>query len=57
MMSALATPAASVLTPFHARRARLLAQMQPGAVAVLPTAPEVARNSDSDYPYRHDSYF
>jgi Xaa-Pro aminopeptidase len=26
-------------------------------VAVLPTAPEVPRNSDSDYPYRHDSYF
>jgi Xaa-Pro aminopeptidase len=39
------------------RRARLLAQMPPGAVAVLPTAPEVARNGDSDYPYRHDSYF
>ena len=39
------------------RRARLLAQMTAGAVAVLPTAPEVARNSDSDYPYRHDSYF
>ncbi|HEU4842977.1 MAG TPA: aminopeptidase P N-terminal domain-containing protein [Burkholderiaceae bacterium] len=40
-----------------ARRARLMAQMAPGAVAVLPTAQEVARNSDSDYPYRHDSYF
>ena len=40
-----------------ARRARLLAQMQPGAVAFLATAPEVARNSDSDYPYRHDSHF
>jgi Xaa-Pro aminopeptidase len=39
------------------RRARLLAQMPPGAVAVLSTAPEVARNSDSDYLYRHDSYF
>jgi Xaa-Pro aminopeptidase len=42
---------------YATRRARLLAQMQPGAVAVLPTAPEVARNSDSDYLYRHDSYF
>jgi Xaa-Pro aminopeptidase len=42
---------------YAARRARLLAHMQPGAVAVLPTAPEVARNSDSDYLYRHDSYF
>jgi Xaa-Pro aminopeptidase len=39
------------------RRARLAAQMQPGAVAVLPTAPEVLRNGDSDYPYRHDSSF
>ena len=45
------------MTDYAARRARLAAQMQPGAVAVLPTAPEVARNSDSDYPYRHDSYF
>ncbi|MGV7210891.1 Xaa-Pro aminopeptidase [Oxalobacteraceae bacterium A2-2] len=40
-----------------ARRARLLAQLPPGAVAVLATAPEVARNSDSHYPYRHDSHF
>jgi Xaa-Pro aminopeptidase len=45
------------MTNYAARRARLAAQMLPGAVAVLPTAPEVARNSDSDYPYRHDSYF
>ena len=44
-------------TPFSARRARLCAAMQPGAVAILPTAPEVQRNSDTDYPYRHDSYF
>jgi Xaa-Pro aminopeptidase len=42
---------------YAARRARLCAQMQPGAVAILPTAPEAMRNSDSDYPYRHDSYF
>jgi Xaa-Pro aminopeptidase len=45
------------VTPFAARRARLAASMEPGAVAVLATSPEVARNSDSDYPYRHDSYF
>jgi Xaa-Pro aminopeptidase len=45
------------MSPFAARRAQLAAQMQPGAVAVLATAPEVPRNSDSDYPYRHDSYF
>ena len=40
-----------------ARRARLCAAMQPGAVAILPTAPEALRNSDTEYPYRHDSYF
>ena len=45
------------MSAFAARRARLCAQMVPGAVAILPTAPEAARNSDSDYPYRHDSYF
>ena len=28
-----------------------------GGVAVLPTAPELQRNRDSDFPYRHDSYF
>lgn len=28
-----------------------------GGVALVPTAPEVARNRDSLYPFRHDSYF
>jgi Xaa-Pro aminopeptidase len=28
-----------------------------GGLAIVPTAPEVARNRDSQYPYRHDSYF
>ena len=44
---------------YAARRAGLIAQMQAkgGGVAIIPTAPEVRRNSDSDYPYRHDSYF
>lgn len=45
------------MTPYAARRAQLLGRMQPGAVAVLGTAPEVPRNGDSDYPYRHDSHF
>ena len=45
------------MNPFGERRARLAAQMQPGAVAVLPTAPEALRNNDIEYPYRHDSYF
>ena len=40
-----------------ARRAQLLGRMQAGAVAVLGTAPEVPRNGDSAYPYRHDSHF
>ena len=41
------------------RRATLIAHMQAkgGGVAIIPTAPEVRRNSDADYPYRHDSYF
>jgi Xaa-Pro aminopeptidase len=44
---------------YAARRAKLIAQMQAkgGGVAVIPTAPEVMRNRDADYPYRHDSYF
>jgi Xaa-Pro aminopeptidase len=42
---------------YGARRARLAAQLPPGAVAVLATAPERLRNGDSEYPYRHDSYF
>jgi Xaa-Pro aminopeptidase len=42
-----------------ARRERLAARMRElgGGVAVVFTAPEVARNRDSDYPYRWDSYF
>jgi len=38
------------------RRARLLSQMQQG-IAIIPTAPEVARNADTHYSYRHDSNF
>src|SRR5450830_1153806 len=45
------------MTPFEQHRQRVLAAMQPGAVAVLPTAPEALRNGDAEYPYRHDSYF
>ncbi len=42
---------------YAARRAALAAQLGPGAVAILPTAPEQQRNRDSDFLYRHDSYF
>ena len=45
------------MSPYAERRARLMAQMEPGSVAVIATAPEVVRNGDSDYPYRHDSSF
>jgi Xaa-Pro aminopeptidase len=47
------------MEPYAARRAALIAQMRArgGGVAIIPTAPEVKRNGDSDYPYRHDSYF
>jgi Xaa-Pro aminopeptidase len=38
------------------RRKRLLQQIQRG-IAVIPTAPEVARNADTHYSYRHDSSF
>ena len=47
------------IASFTARRATLIAQMQAkgGGVAIIPTAHEVMRNRDADYPYRHDSYF
>lgn len=45
------------MKPYSDRRARLLAQMEPGSVAVVGTAPEVTRNADTEYPYRHDSSF
>jgi Xaa-Pro aminopeptidase len=38
------------------RRARLAAAVG-GGIAVVPTAPERARNRDTHYPYRYDSYF
>ena len=39
------------------RRARLAAQLGAGGIAVLPTAREQQRNRDSDFLFRHDSYF
>ncbi|KRB81986.1 Xaa-Pro aminopeptidase [Duganella sp. Root198D2] len=45
------------MKPYSDRRARLLAQMEPGSVAVVGTAPEATRNADTEYPYRHDSSF
>jgi len=44
---------------YRKRRERVLAALREagGGVAIVPTAPEVLRNRDADYPYRHDSYF
>lgn len=39
------------------RRARLAAQLGTDGIAIVPTAPERMRNRDSDFLYRHDSYF
>ena len=44
------------LAAYAARRTALLAAMGEG-IALIPTAHEAARNRDSLYPYRHDSYF
>jgi Xaa-Pro aminopeptidase len=41
---------------YRQRRTRLAAAMRSG-VAIIPTAPERARNRDAYYPYRFDSYF
>ena len=38
------------------RRKHLQCRMQSG-IAIIPTAPEVARNADTHYDYRHDSHF
>jgi Xaa-Pro aminopeptidase len=47
------------MKPYTTRRAQLINLMQAkgGGVAIIPTAPEIMRNRDADYPYRHDSYF
>jgi Xaa-Pro aminopeptidase len=44
---------------YQSRRERLAHQLKAmgGGIAVLMTSPEAARNRDSDFPYRWDSYF
>ena len=39
------------------RRQALAVQLGANGIAIIPTAPERQRNRDSDYLYRHDSYF
>jgi Xaa-Pro aminopeptidase len=51
-------PDSSIGNPLYAqRRARLAAQLAMNGVAIIPTALERQRNRDSDFLYRHDSYF
>ena len=47
------------VSPFAARRAQLARALREagGGIALIATAPERSRNSDSDHPYRHDSSF
>lgn len=50
----------NVYQTHRARRSALVQQMRVhagGGLALIPTAPEVARNRDSLFPYRSDSYF
>jgi Xaa-Pro aminopeptidase len=54
-MNAVAQPATKNV--YARRRSRLAAKLGPTGIAIIPTAPERARNRDSDFPYRHDSYF
>ncbi len=42
---------------YAARRARLASQLGADGIALVPTAPERPRNRDSDFLFRHDSYF
>ncbi|MCZ2498562.1 M24 family metallopeptidase [Xylophilus sp. Kf1] len=57
-MTASFDPYARFDASVHAdRRARLAAQLGDDGIAIVPTAPERPRNRDSDFLYRHDSYF
>lgn len=55
----MSAPDSALLGSCRDRRARVLQHLRDngGGVAIVPTAPEAMRNRDSDYPYRHDSYF
>ncbi len=47
----------SLTSPYTQRRAKLASLLGAQGIAILPTAPEQQRNRDSDFLYRHDSYF
>ena len=56
MMTQPVNPHAAVYARRRAAIGKAL-QAAGGGIALLPTAPEAPRNRDSDFPYRHDSYF
>ncbi|HOE41815.1 MAG TPA: aminopeptidase P N-terminal domain-containing protein [Rhodoferax sp.] len=39
------------------RRAAVAEKIGPAGIAIIPTSPEQQRNRDSDFQFRHDSYF
>ena len=47
------------MTIYQKRRALVAKALKAGGggIALLPTTLEAPRNRDSDFPYRHDSYF
>lgn len=45
------------MSEFARRRSRLIEQMAPEAIAIVPSAPEHTRNRDVLYPFRQDSDF
>ncbi len=49
--------ATSTCALYAARRARAAAALGQDGIAIVPTAPERQRNRDSDFLFRHDSYF
>ncbi|HEY8050033.1 MAG TPA: aminopeptidase P N-terminal domain-containing protein [Ramlibacter sp.] len=44
-------------TLYAGRRARVASQLGKDDIAIIPTAPQQPRNRDTDFLYRHDSYF
>ncbi len=53
------TQVINMTTVYEKRRATIAKALKAagGGIALLPTAPETPRSRDSDFPYRHDSYF
>ncbi len=55
--AAMAQPLSLNMDVFAKRREEFMRRMDPGSVAIFPSAPEVQRNLDIDYEYRQESNF